>query len=118
MYGNEAVVGAGAYNDAITTWILDNEAALVGKLPSAPFTGSGPLLRLLVATVAGGAGAAAGSGAGTGAAIPAPASDGSGGGSRDGMLAEALDTTKLSATKGEDGHEKAVPLPAGFLSLV
>ena len=34
------------------------------------------------------------------------------------MLAEALDTTKLPATKGEDGHEKVVPLPAGFLSLV
>ena len=37
------------------------------------------------------------------------------------MLAEALDTTKLPATKGEDGHEKKVaplPLPAGFLSLV
>ena len=34
------------------------------------------------------------------------------------MLAEALDATKLPATKGEDGHEKVVPLPAGFLSLV
>ena len=34
------------------------------------------------------------------------------------MLAEALDATKLPATKGEDGYEKVVPLPAGFLSLV
>ena len=34
------------------------------------------------------------------------------------MLAEALDTSKLPAAKGEDGHEKVVPLPAGFLSLV
>ena len=34
------------------------------------------------------------------------------------MLAEALDTTKLPAAKGEDGHEKVVSLPAGFLSLV
>ena len=118
LYRSEAVAGAGAYDDVIKAWIRDNEAALVGKLPPAPFTDPGPLLRLIVATVAAGASTTPGSGAGASAAIPATSGGGGGGGSRDGVLAEALDTTKLSAAKGEDGHERAVPLPAGYLSLV
>jgi hypothetical protein len=119
LYRNERVVGAGAYDDVIKTWITENEATLVGKLPSVPFADSGDLLRLLVATAASGKSAAAGSGAaGAGAAIPVAAGGGSGGGGRDGMLAEALDTTELPAMKGEDGQEKVVPPPASFLSLV
>ena len=118
LYRNEAVAGAGAYDDAIKKWIQDNEAALVGKLPPAPFTDPGPLLRLLVATMATSAGAAAGSKADASAAIPATGGGNGGGGGRGGLLAEALDSTKLPAAKGEDGHEKVVPLPAGFLSLV
>ena len=39
LYRNEAVAGAGAYDDVIKTWIQDNEAALAGKLPPTPFTG-------------------------------------------------------------------------------
>ena len=34
---------------------------------------------------------------------------------KDRLLAEALDSTKMPATKGEDGHEKLVPLPPGML---
>ena len=34
------------------------------------------------------------------------------------MLAEALDTTKLPAAKGKDGHGRVVPIPAGYMSLV
>ena len=50
--------------------------------------------------------------------MAAPSGGGGGGSSRDSALAEARDTTKLPAAKGEDGrHEKAVPLPAGFLSI-
>ena len=71
-----------------------------------------------MATVATGAGATAGSSAGASAAIPAAGGGGGGGGGRGSVLAEALVTTKLPAAKGEDGHEKAVPPPAGFLSLV
>ena len=112
LFRNEAVVGAGAYDDAIKTWIRDNEAALVGKLPPAPFTDSAPLLRLVVATIAAGAGATSGSSSGASAAIPASGGGGGGGGGRGSVLAEALDTTKLPAAKGEDGHEKVVPLPA------
>ena len=118
LYRNEAVAGAGAYDDVIKQWIRDNEASLVGSLPPAPFTDPAPLLRLIVATVAAGAGATSGSSAGAGAAMSAPGGGGGGGGSRDSALAEALDTTKLPAAKGEDGHEKVVPLPAGFLSIV
>ena len=117
-YRNEAVAGAGAYDDVIKTWIDDNLAALVGKLPPAPFTDLGDLLRLLVATAATGTGSAHGSGSGPGTAVP-PVGGGSGGGDgRDRMLAEALNVTKLPASKGEDGHEKVVPLPPGFLSVV
>ena len=118
MYRNEAVAGAGAYDDAIKKWIQDNEAALVGKLPPAPFTDPGPLLRLLVATMATSAGAASGSTTAAGATAPSGGGGGGSGGGRDGLLAEALDTTKLPSAKGEDGHEKVVPLPADFLSLI
>ena len=68
LYRNERVVGAGTYDDAIKTWITENEATLVGKLRTVPFADSGPLLRLIVATAASGTGAAARSGAGAGAA--------------------------------------------------
>ena len=36
LYRNEAVAGAGAYDDSTKAWIHDNETALVGKLPPAP----------------------------------------------------------------------------------
>ena len=118
LYRNEAVAGAGAYDDVIKQWIRDSEASLVGSLPPAPFTDPAPLLRLIVATVAAGAGATSGGSAGASAAMTAPGGGGGGGGGRDSVLAEALDTTKLPAAKGEDGHEKAVPLPAGVLSII
>ena len=118
LYRNEAVAGAGAYGDAIKTWIQDNEAALAGKLPPTPFTDPGPLLRLLVAAMATSAGAASGSTTEAGATAPSGGGGGGSGGGRGGLLAEALDTTKLPSAKGEDGHEKVVPLPAGFLSMV
>ena len=118
LYRNEAVAGAGAYDDVIKTWIGDNEAALASKLPPTPFTDPGPLLRLLVATMATSAGATSGSTAAAGATAPSGGGGGGSGGGRDGLLAEALDTTKLPSAKGEDGHEKVVPLPAGFLSMV
>ena len=118
LYRNEAVAGAGAYDDAIKTWIGDNEAALASKLPPTPFTDPGPLLRLLVATMATSAGAASGSTTAAGATAPSGGGGGGSGGGRGGLLAEALDTTKLPSAKGEDGHEKVVPLPAGFLSMV
>jgi len=118
LYRNEAVAGAGAYDDVIKTWIQGNETALVGKLPPAPFTDPGPLLRLLVATMATSAGAASGSSADASAATTAPGGGSGSGGGRGGLLTEALDSTKLPAGKGEDGDEKVVPLPAGFLSLV
>ena len=118
LYRNEAVAGAGAYDDVIKTWIGDNEAALANKLPPTPFTDPGPLLRLLVATMASSTGATSGSSAAAGATAPSGGGGGGSGGGRDGLLAEALDTTKLPSAKGEDGHEKVVPLPAGFLSMV
>ena len=102
----------------VKTWIGDNEAALASKLPPTPFTDPGPLLRLLVATMATSAGATSGSTAAAGATAPSGGGGGGSGGGRDGLLAEALDTTKLPSAKGEDGHEKVVPLPAGFLSMV
>ena len=71
LYRNEAVAGAGAYDDIIKAWIRGNEAALVGKLLPAPFTDPAPLLRLIAATVAAGASTTPGSGAGASAAIPA-----------------------------------------------
>ena len=91
---------------------------MMGKLPPAPFTDPAPLLRLIVATVAAGASTMPGSSAGASAAIPAASGGGGGGGSRDSLLAEVLGTTKLPAAKGKDGHERVVPLPAGYLSLV
>ena len=42
LYRNEAVAGAGAYDDIIKMWIRGNEAALVGKLPPAPFADPAP----------------------------------------------------------------------------
>ena len=111
-YKNERVVGAGAYDDIIKKSIAENEAALVGTTPAAPFADTGELLRLVVATAASGRGATAGGGAVPG--IDRSSSGGSGGGGvggRDGMLAEALDTTKLPTMKGEDGHEKIAHLP-------
>ena len=108
LYRNEAVAGAGAYDDTTKTWIRGNEAALAGKLPPAPFTDPAPLLRCIVATVATGAGATSGSSAGASTAIPESGGGGGGGGRRDSVLTEALDTTKLPAAKGEDGREKVV----------
>ena len=115
LYKNEPAVGAGAFDDVLKRWI-SSTPDLAAALPSAPLVCSGTLLRTVVALQN-----TDDSGGGGGGSRPGAASAGGGGGggssSDAGLLAAAIDSTKLPETKGEDGHSRVVPLPKGMLPI-
>ena len=83
----------------------------------APITDMSGMLQLVVtvvdldAVVPAGGGGSGGSGGGSG---------GGGGGGKKSTddLINAIDVTRLPLVKGEDGHERLVPLPGGMLPRV
>ena len=114
LSNNEAAIGASAFDDVAKRWIDSRAADLVGTLLGAPYTDTGELLRMVVATK----GPKDSSGGG-GRFGSKPAGDGGSSGdsssSSNGLLAAASDTTKLPEATCEDGHARVVPLPMGML---
>ena len=116
-YGNGGLVRAGAFDTVLKSWIETKLDVLVHATNGAPITDMGGMLQLVVTVVeldavlpAGGDGGS-GSGGGSGGG-------GGGGKSSTDDLIKAIDGMRLPSVKGEDGHERLVPLPGGMLPFV
>ena len=116
-YENDGLVRSGAFDTVLKDWIKSKLDVLAPAVSGAPITDMSGMLQLVVtvvdldAVVPAGGGDSGGSGGGGGA--------GGGGGKKStDDLINAIDVTRLPSVKGEDGHERLVPLPGGMLPLV
>ena len=116
-YENDGLVRAGTFDAVLKSWVEAKLEVLVHATNGAPLVDMGGMLQLVVTVVdldavlpADGGGSGGGGGG----------SGGGGGGGKTSTddLAKALDGTRLPSVKGENGHEKLVPLPGGMLPLV
>ena len=116
-YENGGLVRAGAFDAVLKSWVEAKLSVLVHATNGVPIADMGDMLQLVFTVVDldavpltdGGGSGGGGGGSGSG--------DGGGKSSTD-DLARAIDGTRLPSVKGEDGHERLVPLPGGMLPLV
>ena len=117
-YENDGLVRSGAFDTVLKDWIKSKLDVLEPAVSGAPITDMSGMLQLVVtvvdldAVVPAGGGGSGDSGGGSGG--------GGGGGKKSSTddLINAIDVTRLPSVKGEDGHERLVPLPGGMLPLV
>ena len=116
-YENDGLVRAGAIDAVLKSWVEAKLDMLAHATRGVPLVDMGGMLQLVVTIVDLDAVPPADDGGGSGGG---GGSSGGGGGGKSSTndLAKALDGTRLHSVKGEDGHEKLVPLAGGMLPLV